>query len=61
MISTKRRIIVIAMKESKRDYSQYSLTALTDFITMEYKCTNYLARLCAQDLLSDLNEVQKRP
>jgi hypothetical protein len=53
MISTKRRVIVIAMKESKRDYSQYSLTALTDFITMEYKCSTHLARLCAQDLISE--------
>jgi len=53
MISTKRRVIVIAMKESKRDYSKYSLTDLTDFITMEYKCSTYLARLCAQDLISE--------
>jgi len=49
------------MKADSRDYSKYSLTDLTDFIKMEYKCTYYLARLCAQDLLSDLNEVQERP
>lgn len=56
MISTKRRVIVIAMKADSRDYSKYSLTDLADFIKMEYKCTYYLARLCAQDLKSEKNE-----
>jgi|LakMenE18May11ns_1017448.scaffolds.fasta_scaffold9860634_4 hypothetical protein len=53
MISTKRRIIVIAMKESKKEYKHYSVQNLTDFIKMEYKCTHYIARLCAQDLINN--------
>ena len=60
MISTKRRTIVAAMQRNKKDYSDFIPKALEDHIKIKFKCSLYLARLCAQDLISDVNEIQKR-
>lgn len=61
MISTKRRTIVDAMQRKKKDYSDFIPKALEDHIKVKFKCSLYLARLCAQDIISNVNEVQKRP
>jgi hypothetical protein len=61
MISTKRRVIVQAVLESKLEYSQIIPKALENHIRVKFKCSLYLARLCAQDLISKNNEVQERP
>lgn len=51
MISTKRRTIVDAMQRNKKDYSDFIPKALEDHIKAKFKCSLYLARLCAQDLI----------
>ena len=56
MISTKRRVIVQAVLESKLEYSQIIPTALEKHIQLKYKCSLYLARLCVQDLISKKHE-----
>jgi hypothetical protein len=57
MISTKRRVIVLSMKELKKDYSKSSVKDLTDFIEIKYNCTRYMARLCANELKSNTDEL----
>lgn len=57
MISTKRRVIVQAVLESKLEYSQIIPKALEKHIQIKYKCSQYLARLCVQDLNLKKNEV----
>lgn len=57
MISTKRRTIVDAMQRNKKDYSDFIPKALENHIKVKFKCSLYLARLCAQDLISEKNEV----
>jgi hypothetical protein len=52
MISTKRRTIVNALQKNKKDYSDFILKALENHIKVKFKCSLYLARLCAQDLIS---------
>lgn len=52
MISTKRRTIVDAMSKTKKDYSEFVPKALRQYIKSKFKCSPYLARLCAQDLIS---------
>ena len=52
MISTKRRTIVDAMQATKKDYSDFIPKALENHIRVKFKCSLYLARLCAQDLIS---------
>jgi hypothetical protein len=55
MISTKRRVIVQAVLESKLEYMVPK--ALEKHIQIKYKCSQYLARLCVQDLNLKKNEV----
>lgn len=57
MISTKRRVIVQSIIESKLEYSQIIPTSLEKHIKEKYKCSQYLARLCVQDLNLKKNEV----
>lgn len=56
MISTKRRTIVTAMQATKKDYSDFIPKALENHIKVKFKCSLYLARLCAQDLISKKHE-----
>lgn len=56
MISTKRRTIVDAMQKNKKDYSDFIPKALENHIRVKFKCSLYLARLCAQDLISKNHE-----
>jgi|688.fasta_scaffold467669_2 hypothetical protein len=57
MISNKRRVIVQLVIESNIEYSQITSTALEKHIKEKYKCSQYLARLCVQDLNLKKNEV----
>jgi hypothetical protein len=57
MISTKRRTIVDTMQRNKKDYSDFIPKALENHIRVKFKCSLYLARLCAQDLNLKKNEV----
>ena len=61
MSSIKRKAVIEAMKQNNKDYSEFVPKALENHIRVKFKCSLYLARLCAQDLISDANEVQKRP
>jgi hypothetical protein len=51
MISHKRRTIVTAMQKSNRDYSEFIPKALEDYIKHRFNCSQYLAKLCTQDLI----------
>ena len=55
MISHKRRTIVTAMQKSNRDYSEFIPKALEDYIKHRFNCSQYLAKLCAQDLINKTN------
>lgn len=56
MISTKRRTIIDTMQSNQKDYSGFILKALENHIKLKFKCSLYLARLCAQDLISKNHE-----
>jgi hypothetical protein len=56
MSSTKRKAIVDSMMEANKNYADFIPKALEDYIKSKYKCSTYLARLCAQDLISKTNE-----
>lgn len=56
MISTKRRTIVDAMQATKKNYSDFIPKALENHIRVKFKCSLYLARLCARDLISKNHE-----
>jgi hypothetical protein len=55
MISHKRRTIVTALMLDNKDYSEFIPKALESYIKSKYKCSLYLARLCAQDLIQKNN------
>ena len=53
MSSTKKSVIKITMRKSRRDFSEYVPKAIEKYIQNRFKCSVYLAKSITKELIEE--------